>query len=112
MKKKILLIPLFIIDLLVFYIIQVIKSNFIIAWDILTPTMKTNPGTIKHEVDLMSKQSVLIFSNLVSMTPGTLATDYCEETSTFDIHVLYKQNEAEIITDLLRIERKINRLIK
>lgn len=111
MKQK-LLIPLLIIDLLVFYIIQVVKSNFIIAWDILTPTMKTNPGIIKHEVDLMSKQAVLIYSNLVSMTPGTIATNYSEETSTFDIHVLYKQNEPEIIIDLLRIERKINRLIK
>jgi multisubunit Na+/H+ antiporter MnhE subunit len=111
MKKK-LLIPFLLIDLFVFYVIQVIKSNFIIAWDILTPAMKTNPGTIKHEVDLMSKQAVLMYSNLVSMTPGTIATDYCEETSTFDIHVLYKQNEPEIITDLLRIERKISRLIQ
>lgn len=111
MKKK-LLIPFLLIDLFVFYVIQVVKSNFIIAWDILTPKMKTNPGTIKHEVDLMSKQAILMYSNLVSMTPGTIATEYCEETSTFDIHVLYKQNEAEIITDLLRIERKINRLIQ
>lgn len=111
MKKK-LLIPLYIIDLLIFYIIQVVKSNFIIAWDILTPKMKTNPAIIHHEVDLVSKQARLIFSNLVSMTPGTIATDYFEESSTFDIHVLYKQNEPEIIVDLVRIERKINRLIK
>jgi multicomponent Na+:H+ antiporter subunit E len=111
MKKK-LLIPFLLIDLFVFYVIQVVKSNFIIAWDILTPTMKTNPGIIKHEVDLMSKQAVLMYSNLVSMTPGTIAIDYCEKTSTFDIHVLYMQNEPEIIIDLLRIERKINRLIQ
>ncbi len=108
--KRILIKPLYIIDFLIYYILQVIKSNLIIAWDILTPTMKTNPGTIKIDVYLKSKHAILALSNIISMTPGTITIDYNKMDSELTIHVLYKQNEIALREELNKVQAKINRI--
>lgn len=109
--KKILLKPLYIIDFLLYYILQVFKSNLIIAWDILTPTMKTNPGVIEMQVNLKSKHAILALSNIISMTPGTITIDYNKQRSELLIHVLYKQREASLREELNKIQNKISRIV-
>lgn len=111
MKNKILK-PIYIADFLLYYMLQVIKSNLIIAWDILTPINKTNPGEIHFPVRLKSKHAVLALSNIISMTPGTITIDYDKTKSELLIHVLYKQNENALRRELNKIQKKISRIVQ
>ncbi len=109
--KNAILKPYYIVEFILYYILQVFKSNMVIAWDILTPTIKTNPGVIQMQVNLESKHAILALCNIISMTPGTITIDYSKERSEILIHVLYKQHEASLRKELNKIQNKINRIV-
>jgi multicomponent Na+:H+ antiporter subunit E len=95
-----------------FYIWSVIKANLFLAWDVLTPKMLMNPGIIDLKLDLNSRSSVFLFSNLVSMTPGTLVIDLDPEKNEASIHVLYLTNEKKIRAELFSIQCQIKRIME
>ena len=83
----------YIVEFIVFYIFKLIQSNLIIAFDILTPKMRTKPDFIYVPITIESDFGLLLFSNLVSMTPGSLSIDMNKEKTILEIHVLYNQNK-------------------
>lgn len=95
-----------------FYIISVIKANFYLAWDILTPRMMMNPGLISIQLDLESRSALLLFSNLVSMTPGTLVIDLDPEKNEAAVHVLYLRDEEKIRSEIYVIQSRIKRIFE
>lgn len=95
-----------------FYIISVIKANIYLAWDVLTPKMHMNPGIITIKLEMESKSALLLFSNLVSMTPGTLVIDLDPERNEADVHVLYLRDENKIRDEIYAIQCRIKRIFE
>jgi multisubunit Na+/H+ antiporter MnhE subunit len=95
------------LDFLLFYLIKLIRSNLFIAYDILTPRMRTNPGFLEVPVHLNTDLGLLLFSNLLSMTPGTLSIDIHPDRRTMLIHVLYLDSESAIRKEIQNIQDKI-----
>lgn len=102
----------YIAEFIVFYIIRLVQSNIYIAYDILTPKMHTNPGLIKVPITLKSDIALLLFSNLVSMTPGTLSIDITEDKKYLWVHVLYKKSEEGVLNNIQEIQERIIRIFK
>ena len=71
-----------------FYLVKLISANLYIAYDILTPRMRMNPGMIEVEIKLVSDFGILLFSNLLSMTPGTLSMDLDRERNMLRVHLM------------------------
>jgi len=95
-----------------FYLGKLVQSNMVIAYDILSPNLSSNPGFVQVPVTLQSDAGMLLFSNLVSMTPGTLTTDISSDKQFFEIHVLYmKESEKEIIDEMMRMQQKIKKFV-
>ncbi len=92
-----------------FYLLKLIQSNVYIAYDILSPKMSTNPGLIEVPLTLKSDFGLLLFSNLLSMTPGTLVVDIYENRKIALVHVLYLTSSAEILNEIKEIQDKIGR---
>jgi len=92
-----------------FYLVKLITANLYIARDIVTPRMRINPGMIEVEMKLDSDFGILLFSNLLSMTPGTLSMDLDRERNMLLVHVLYmdrrEATEKEIQTIMNRIRQ-------
>jgi multisubunit Na+/H+ antiporter MnhE subunit len=95
-----------------FYIFSVIKANLYLAWDVLTPEMHMNPGIINIKLELESKSALLLFSNLVSMTPGTLVIDLDPDKNEAAVHVLYLRDEKKIRSDIYEIQCRIKRIFE
>jgi multicomponent Na+:H+ antiporter subunit E len=73
-----------------FYLKEVVLSNFYILWDVLTPGDQSRPGIIALDLPTeMSDTQVLLVSNLITMTPGTLSLELTEDRAKLLIHVLY-----------------------
>lgn len=92
------------------YQVKLISANLFIARDILTPRMRINPGIIEVEVNLKSDFGILLLSNLVSMTPGTLSMDLDRERNILLVHLLYmdkKENTEKEIEGIMRRIRHI-----
>lgn len=94
----------------VFYFLKLFQANIYIAYDILTPKTFSDPGLIWVPIRLKSKLGLLLYSNLVSMTPGTLSIDYAEEKQALLVHTLYNSNK--IIEELESIQNKIIDIIE
>ena len=65
----------YLVSFVIYYLFKIVQSNIYIAYDILTPRMHTNPGFVWVPLKLDSDFGILLFSNLLSMTPGTLSVD-------------------------------------
>lgn len=84
-----------------FYLTEVVKSNIMIAWDVLTPTDRSRPGIV--ELDLpegLSDVQILLISNLITMTPGSLTLDLSPDRRTLVLHILYLDDRVELIRHL------------
>lgn len=95
------------IGFIMFYLYKLIQSNIFIAWDILTPRMRTDPGFIRVTVDLKSDFGLLLFSNLLSMTPGTLSIDYDENKRELLVHYLYNDANNSVKDEIEAIQSRI-----
>ena len=95
---------------ILFYLGKLLQANFIIAMDILTPKMKGNPRFMDVPVIVKSDLGLLLFSNLLSMTPGTLSMDISEDKKTIMVHVLYFSTEERLMNDFNQMQKKIQRI--
>lgn len=77
-----------------FYIKEVILSNFRVAYDVITPSFSMKPAFIELDLKGMSDRQILLAANLITMTPGTLSLDVCEETQRLKIHSMYVDDPA------------------
>ena len=93
-----------------FYLLKIIESNIYLAYDILTPRMHTNPGFIWVPVKLKSNIGILMFSNLLSMTPGTLSVDLSDDRKKLLVHYLYDNEQSVVFDEINKIQDKIMKL--
>lgn len=100
----------FTLEFIGFYLVKLVEANFYIAWDILTPKMHTKPAFMEIPVTLKSDLGLLLFSNLLSMTPGTISMDISPDKKTVLVHVLYYSTDDIMMKDFNRIQEKIKRV--
>lgn len=73
-----------------FYLVEIIKSNFFILWDVVTPRDLTKPSIISIDIpEEMTPTQILLVSNLVTMTPGTLSLELTADRKKLLIQILY-----------------------
>lgn len=93
-----------------FYLGKLLKANIFIAYDILTPKMMINPGFTKIRLELNSDFGLLLLSNLVSMTPGTLSMDIDQERKYLHVNLLYMDRKEATEQEIVQIMQKIKRI--
>ncbi|MDT8322916.1 MAG: Na+/H+ antiporter subunit E [Bacteroidota bacterium] len=72
-----------------FYVKEVVLSSFLVAYDILTPRLYSRPGIIAVSLRALTDRQVLVLTNLVTMTPGTLSLDLSDDRLTLYIHHMH-----------------------
>jgi multicomponent Na+:H+ antiporter subunit E len=90
-----------------FYVKEVITANLYIAVDIMRPESAASPGFIELPLGPMSNMQILLLTNLVTMTPGTLSFDLSHDCKRLLIHVMYLRGRPDEIRDHL-VERYVN----
>jgi multicomponent Na+:H+ antiporter subunit E len=94
-----------------FYAKEVVLSSFLVAYDILTPRLYSTPGIVAVSLSRLTDRQILVLTNLVTMTPGTLSLDLSADRSTLYIHHMHvPDTEAlrrQIEEDYVRRVREI-----
>jgi multicomponent Na+:H+ antiporter subunit E len=83
------------IGFFLFYVKEVLVANVIIAWDILTPVSRARPGFVELELGELSEFQVLVLTNLITMTPGTLSFEMSADSRRLLVHVMYLPEQPE-----------------
>lgn len=92
-----------------FYLVKLVQANLYMAYDILTPRMLDNPGFAEIRLDLKTDFGLLLFSNLVSMTPGTLSIDIDRKREILLVHLLYMDKREATEKEIMKIMKRIRR---
>ncbi len=102
----------FFIGFIFIYLGKLIQANLYIAYDIISLRMHINPGFIRIPLILKSDTGLLLFSNLLSMTPGTLSIHIDNKKEVMLVHVLYRKNDKITISEIQKLQEKIKRIVE
>lgn len=84
------------VKLVVLFLYELVVSSIQVIWDVLTPNHKARPGIIAMPLDAKGEMEILLVTNLISLTPGTLSLDVTEEQDTLLIHAMFADDPDAI----------------
>ena len=88
------------IKLLVLFHWELVVSSLSVAWDVLTPRHRARPGIVAVPLRAKGEAEVLLVTNLISLTPGTLSLDVTEDCNTLYVHAMFADDPARIRRDI------------
>ena len=88
------------IKLLVMFNYELIVSSIEVLWDIFTPTHRANPAIVNMPLDVQTDAGILLVTNLISLTPGTLSIDVSEDRKTLKLHVMFADDPEAVCRSL------------
>ena len=88
--------------LLLIFIRELIQSSVLVLKQILSPTLKIQPGIFRHETVLESDLEITMISLLLTLTPGSVVMEVSPEGNVLYIHAMDVENEREAILSQLR----------
>ncbi len=96
-----------------FYLMEMIKANLQVAYDVLTPHYFMNPGIVAIPLDAETDFEITMLSNMISLTPGTLVVDLSTDRKVMYVHVMYLKNKKEFVSTLKQgLERKLLEILR
>lgn len=97
----------------VYYLWEMVKSNAMIAYDVLTPTHHMKPGVLGIPLEAETDLEITVLANLISMTPGTLSLDVSPDRRTLYVHAMYIHDAAALRADIKdNLERRVLKLLR
>ncbi|PWJ12080.1 Na+/H+ antiporter subunit E [Jannaschia seohaensis] len=88
------------IKLVVLFHYELIVSSLSVAWDVLTPRHRARPGIVAVPLKAKGEAEVLLVTNLISLTPGTLSLDVTEDCNTLFVHAMFADDPQKIRDDI------------
>jgi multicomponent Na+:H+ antiporter subunit E len=96
-----------------YYLWELLVSNAIIAYDVLTPTHHMKPGVIGIPIDAKTDLEITVLANLITMTPGTLSLDISPDRKTLYVHAMYIRDPEKLRADIKQnLERRVLALLQ
>jgi multicomponent Na+:H+ antiporter subunit E len=89
-----------ILRLILFFIYELVMSSIRVAWDVMTPGDQSTPAILDMPLDVTSDFEILLVTNLISLTPGTLSLDVSDDRKTLTFHAMYAEDPQAVIDDL------------
>ncbi len=84
------------IKLIVLFHYELLVSSIEVIWDILTPTHLAEPAIIEVPLDVKTDMGILLVTNLISLTPGTLSIDVTPDRSKLIVHAMFADDPAAV----------------
>jgi len=100
--------PLALIRFIGITVVSIVRANFFVAWEVVTPKNQINEGVVA--VDLASSHPMVItlVSHAIILAPGTMVIDIDqgddERPTKLYIHVLHLRSVEEVREEVLQLE--------
>ena len=111
---KYLLKPVFIVWLPFYFLYELVLSAGRVVIEVLTPGLSITPRFVAMPLDAKTDVGITLTTNLISLTPGTLAVDVSEDRSCLLIHAMYSEEGSEaVIASMKRgLEKAVTRAVE
>jgi len=88
------------IKLIVMFHYELIVSSLSVLWDVVTPTHYARPALVEMPLDVKTDAGILLVTNLISLTPGTLSIDVSEDRKILTLHVMFADDPDAVIRQI------------
>lgn len=89
-----------IVRLALYFLYELTLSSLQVAWDVIRPFPKNRPAIVEMPLDVKSDLEILLVTNLISLTPGTLSVDVTPDRSTLLVHAMFADDHEAVVADL------------
>ena len=100
-----------VIKLIVVFFIELMKANIDVSKIVLQPRLKNQPGFFIYHTDLKHDWQIVLLSNLITLTPGTVVLGISDDRTKIYIHSIdfsTKEEEIESIkSSLEKVVREV-----
>lgn len=94
-------------------LIDILRSNLVVAWRILRPAKELRPGFFTYPLALDDDFAITLLASTISLTPGTVSLHHDGEANTLLIHALHLEDEAEAIATIrTRYEQPLEEIFR
>lgn len=105
--------PVQILGFLLYYLLEIVRSNIIIAIDILTPRHLMKPGILAIPLEARTDFEITLLANLITMTPGTLSLDVSADRKTLFVHAMYIDDAEALRRDIKEnLEKRVLAILR
>ncbi len=95
-----------ILNFFIYFFVDMLKANWEVTKDIMTPNYKTTPGIVQFPMNAKTDFEITMLCNVISLTPGTLILDVSEDKKVIFIHVMYITNKEKFINRMRNVTEK------
>lgn len=86
------------VNLILFFIKELVIANLNVAYDVLTPTTLMRPCIVAFPLEAKTDYEITILANMISLTPGTLSLDLSKDKKYLFVHAIsFKEIDVEEI---------------
>jgi multicomponent Na+:H+ antiporter subunit E len=78
-----------------FFLWELVKANLRVAYEIVTYHHYMRPGVIVIPLDARTDAEIVLLSNLITLTPGTLSLDVADDRRVLYIHSMYIDKDLD-----------------
>lgn len=97
------------------YAAEVVRSSLQVARDVLSPRPAIDPAFVRVPLRPCSELKLLLLSNLITFTPGTVFVDVADDGGSCVIHSLYggdtAANAARLGREIDQLQDELDRLL-
>lgn len=83
-----------------FFLYELVVSSVRVAWDVVTPRQLSRPAILEMPLDVESDLEILLVTNLISLTPGTLSLDVTPDRKTLIVHAMFAEDPDALVAEL------------
>lgn len=95
-----------------YFLSEMIKANFQVAYDVITPNYFFKPGIVRFPLTASSDSEINLLSMFISLTPGTILLDVSEDKKWIFIHVMYLDSKEKFISKMKYSEGRILEIVR
>ncbi len=89
-----------IVGFFLFFLYEMLKANWQVAYEVMTSHLHMKPGIVKIQLEAKTDLEITLLSNLISLTPGTLVLDVSDDRKVMYVHGMYLHDKEKFIDSI------------
>jgi multicomponent Na+:H+ antiporter subunit E len=77
------------VELTIFFIIQIFLANLRLTITVLSPRMGLKPGIVSVPIDGATPTEITVLANMITLTPGTLSLEISPDKAILFVHAMH-----------------------
>ena len=79
---------------------DIVKSNLIVARQVLGPESRVRPAFVWVPLDIRDPHGIVALAAIITLTPGTLSSDLSEDRRHLLVHALHVDDAEALVDDI------------